>query len=364
MRTGGAERVAANLANAWTARGDSVLLVATFSGRGDRVYHLDERVTFCYLADRVPATARTLSTRFQRLIALRSLLRDAQPDVVISFLTNVNVAAVVATLGLRFPIAVTEHIYPPHDPLGKPWKVLRKCTYPFASRVVMLTPEGEKWLTRSIPRARGAVIPNPVQRPLLNKLPHVDPASLVPPEKRLLLGVGRLVDQKGFDLLISAFAHLALEHPRWVLAILGEGKERPALEAKVASWHISDRVLLPGAVGNVGSWYERADLYVMSSRFEGFPSTLGEAMAYGCAPVSYDCDTGPRDMIRHEVDGLLVSPTGDVSELARALGRLMSNDEERKAMASRSVEISARYSLSAVLAKWDNLFDELQASRR
>ncbi len=112
------------------------------------------------------------------------------------------------------------------------------------------------------------------------------------------------------------------------------------------------------SAGNVGDWYQRADLYVMSSRFEGFPNTLVESMAHECAAVSYDCDTGPRDIIRHGVDGLLVSPVGDVPALAEALHQLMQDDEVRQRMRQRAIEIRERYSLKAILTLWDKLFNE------
>jgi glycosyltransferase involved in cell wall biosynthesis len=96
----------------------------------------------------------------------------------------------------------------------------------------------------------------------------------------------------------------------------------------------------------------------MSSRFEGFPNTLAEAMAHGCAAVSYDCDTGPRDIIRHEQDGLLVTPVGDVAALTSALDRLMGDDVERERMALRAIEVRERYSLQRILTLWDMEFEK------
>lgn len=178
----------------------------------------------------------------------------------------------------------------------------------------------------------------------------------VPQDRRLLLAVGRLSVEKGFRDLLESFGTLAPQFLLWDLVILGEGPERPRLMQQVASEGLEHRVWLPGRAGNIGDWYERADLYVMTSRFEGFPNTLAEAMAYGCAAISYDCDTGPRDIIRHEQNGLLVTPVGDVPALIRALDRLMANDTERKQMAARAKEIRERYSMSGILKLWDGLF--------
>jgi glycosyltransferase involved in cell wall biosynthesis len=114
----------------------------------------------------------------------------------------------------------------------------------------------------------------------------------------------------------------------------------------------------------MGDWYGRADLYVMSSRFEGFPNTLAEAMAHGCAVVSFDCDTGPRDLIRQEQDGLLVTPAGDVAALTQALDRLMGDDSERQRIAAHAVEVRERYSMGKILSLWDSLFDSVARHER
>ena len=111
-------------------------------------------------------------------------------------------------------------------------------------------------------------------------------------------------------------------------------------------------------VGNIGEWYERADLFVMSSRFEGFGNTLAEALAHGVAAVSFDCDTGPRDIIRHEVDGLLVPP-GDTVALTAALDKLMCDPALRQQFAKRAVEARARFSMERVAGMWEALFDEI-----
>ena len=124
---------------------------------------------------------------------------------------------------------------------------------------------------------------------------------------------------------------------------------------------LAERVLLPGRAGNVGDWYAASSLYVMSSRFEGFPNTLAEAMACGLPAVSFDCDTGPRDIIRHEVDGLLV-PAGDAAALEAALRRLMADPALRGRFAARASEVRERFSLASVSARWEQLFRQMQAA--
>lgn len=134
----------------------------------------------------------------------------------------------------------------------------------------------------------------------------------------------------------------------------GEGPKRLELEALVKHLGLSHCVKLPGRAGNVTDWYQKADLYVMSSLFEGFPNTLVEAMAHGCPVISFDCDTGPRDIIRHEIDGLLV-PVGNIPALTASLDQLITDADLRTQYSIRAVEAQNRFSLKQILSLWDRL---------
>jgi glycosyltransferase involved in cell wall biosynthesis len=238
------------------------------------------------------------------------------------------------------------------------WERLRRHLYSHLAAVTVLTGESAVWLKAHTYARRVPIIPNAVVWPLPIQSPRLDPVSVGIPGRKRLLAVGRLVSQKGFDWLITAFAMLAERYPSWELVILGEGPLRPALQAQVDAADLQQRVFLPGRVGNVGQWYEYADLYVMSSRFEGFPNTLVEALAHGLPAVSFDCDTGPRDIIRHEVDGLLV-PLGDVAALTADLERVMGDVNLRLRLATRAVEARERFSMERIAGMWEALFKEL-----
>lgn len=363
MESGGAERNAASLANAWSRRGDSVLLIATFSGRGRCFYTLHPQVELVYLADLTPRSDQSVVSRSLRLLALRRLIRKRNADIVVSFLTNVNIATLLACVGLHIPVVVSERSYPPLDTYRPLQAYLRRLTYPLADRVVMLTREGQRWLHKTVPMVRSTIIPNAVAYPLPVSPPVLPPEDFSCTGRRVLLAVGRLDAGKQFDLLIRVFASLAPSLPDWDLVILGEGPEKTALQAHVERHGLEKRVMLPGLVGNVGAWYERADLYVSTSRYEGFPNTHIEAMAHGLPAVSYDCDTGPRDIIRHGIDGLLIAPVGDEPGLATALRRLMTDDIERVRMSAQAVSVRERYSMERILAMWDRVFDEVRGAQ-
>ena len=327
----------------------------TFAGRGGCQYPLDERVKVDFLADRVASQSASPVNKVRRLVALRRALRELAPDVILSFLPHVNVAAVISALGLGIPVVVSERIYPPAMPLGPVLERLRRWTYPRAHGVVVQTEQAREWLNRTCPQARGHVIANPVVYPLPTGEPVVPPDRVTSWARRMVLAVGRLSDQKQFDVLMAAFAELAPGYPQWDLVILGEGEERDRLERERERLGLGGRARMPGRVGNLSDWYNRADLFVMSSRFEGFPNTLIEAMAHGLPAVSFDCRAGPRDIIRDGTDGLLVSPEGGAPGLARAMETLMRDEPRRQEMAGAAVAVRERFSMERIAAQWDTV---------
>ncbi len=223
-----------------------------------------------------------------------------------------------------------------------------------------LTQGTARWLRDHVPGSRVVVIPNAVRWPLQEQEPVVP----VPDkgERLRLLAVGRLHPVKGFDLLIQAFAMVASYFPDWDLVIVGEGEERAALQKQIETAALQKRVQLVGRVGNIKDWYEQSDMYVLSSRSEGLSNTLLEAMASGLAVVAMDCDTGPREIIRDNIDGILVNPPEDADALAAHLSDLMARPLKRAALARRAVDVRDRFSVPIVMAQWERLLPRVGRS--
>jgi glycosyltransferase involved in cell wall biosynthesis len=356
---GGAERVAVSLANYWAGSGWKITVV-TLASRSLDFYELHpaiERVSLNNAEDSrnmMVGAWRNLC----RIIALRRALREVRPDLALGMMTDANVLLAIAIWGTSIRAIGSERIHPPQYPLSLLWEGLRRRAYGWLHTVVALTSESAIWLKDHTNVRRVVVIPNAAPWPLLVQEDKIIPESVCCVGRKILLAVGRLESQKGFDQLLDAFSILAQKHSDWDLVVLGEGALRTAIEHQVQTERLEKRVFLPGRVGNVGKWYEHADLYVMSSRFEGFPNTLAEALAYGLPAVSFDCDTGPRDIIRHEVDGLLVTQ-GDVAGLSTALDRLMGDVDLRERFGKRAVEARERLSLERITGMWEELFDEV-----
>jgi GalNAc-alpha-(1->4)-GalNAc-alpha-(1->3)-diNAcBac-PP-undecaprenol alpha-1,4-N-acetyl-D-galactosaminyltransferase len=357
MGSGGAERVAATLVNAWAARGDSVTLVATFSGRGNCFYPLSDKVRFVYLADhdlhRNASNQRGPLGRLRRFSALRSLIRSSEADVVVSFLTNVNVATILASTGLRIPVIACEHNDPSAD--GRPalWRLLCRLVYPRASAVTVLTDNVVEPFRAMVPGvARIAVVPNPLPDELfLLRRPSADPGA-----RRRLISVGRLHRQKNYGLLIDIFASLAPEFPDWDLWIWGDGPERAQLATQITQRSMTERIVLAGVTPSPWEEMARSDAFVMTSRFEGFGLALAESMALGVPSVAFDCPSGPRQITRDGQDALLV-PRGDKNAMTNALRRLLADEHLRAELGRKgTLSIRERYSVQAVTRIWDDLF--------
>ena len=179
-----------------------------------------------------------------------------------------------------------------------------------------------------------------------------------PLANKRVMAVGRYVYQKGFDLLLQAWAKIENQHPDWELVVYGMG-DRDEYDQIIDDLHIDrSRCHLYGSTPDIKKEYMNSSLFVFSSRFEGFGMVLIEAMACGLPVVSFDCPCGPKDIVRHEEDGLLV-PSGDIDSLAGAMRTLMSDDDLRKDMASKAIINVRRFQLDEIAQRWKTLFNSL-----
>ncbi len=354
-----------NLANFWAEKGWKITVV-TLAAASQDAYALHPSISRISLnmAGRSKNIAGGLSRNFKRVRALRQVLLDIKPDVAVAMIDTSCVTLALAARGLTNIVSAGSiRVHPPRRPTKALWKRIQSVAYGQLSAVVAQTGLTAAWLAAHTKARRIEVIPNPIQLPLPASEPEIKPDAICKSGRKILLAAGRFVPQKGFDLLVSAFTNLAQRHPDWDLVITGEGPERELLQLQINASGLGSRILLPGWAGNLADWYRRADLYVMSSRFEGFPNTLAEAMAHGVPAVSFDCDTGPSDIIRHECDGLLVPPE-NAPALTAALDRLMADEDLRHRFGTAAQETRNRFSLETVARMWENMFGELLNQNR
>jgi glycosyltransferase involved in cell wall biosynthesis len=202
------------------------------------------------------------------------------------------------------------------------------------------------------PRVRVVSVPNAV--------PLID-GEIADPANREIVAVGRLARQKGFDMLIDAFSAVAPFAPGWRLRICGGGEMRQQLERQIAVSAVADRICLTGPVRDVGNHLAKGSIYALSSRFEGLPLALLEAMSKGLAIVAFECPTGPAEVIDDGATGILV-PSEDVDALAAALLRLTSDEAERRRLADAARRRADDFSIEAIGRRWQELLADLEGS--
>lgn len=351
LTAGGAERVLSSLANEWVVHGYAVTLVTLGPVCMDW-YSVDPRV--CRIGLNVLHKSanvwEALRHNLHRLQQLRQAIRGSHCDVVISFGDTTNVLTLLATVGLGVRVIVSERVDPRQHLLSTSWKRLRAMSYQHADGLVIQTESLRSWAEKIVRKERVHVIPNPVRT--ISSLAHLDQTMSLKGGR--VVAVGRLTRQKGFDLLLEAFAQIHRRYENWTLRILGEGEEREALELQASRLNIKAAVEFVGVVKDHEAYMRSAQIYVLPSRYEGFPNSLLEAMAMGLAVIATDCPTGPADIVAHNVNGLLVPP-GNVGALTEAMDRLMSEADQRRRLAERAIEVRTQFSFEKILVCWDRL---------
>jgi glycosyltransferase involved in cell wall biosynthesis len=347
---GGAERVMTLLAGGLATRGHEISLL-TLSRAGEDFFAVDPRVRRIGLGlmRDSASVAGALQANLERVRALRRAVSSIDPDVVLSFMTSMNVLTLFACAGLRARVVVSERIDPQSHYESGWWRGLRRLAYRRADALAVQTEAAARWFrTRLGERAAVTVLPNPVA------MLADSGRSSVEISRPFILAAGRLVHQKGFDVLIRAFALVVEAGADLRLVIAGDGPQARELRDLVAELRLEGRVIFPGTVTGLQALMRNADAFVLSSRYEGFPNVLLEALACRATVVATDCPGGPREILRDGEFGLLV-PSEDPTALAAALRRVTTDVGLRSRLSSRAPLAIERYSIDHVVARWEEL---------
>lgn len=353
LNLGGAQRVAVTLANHWVEHGHTVRILTLDDG--ESFFPLDPRVerdALGVMGDS-PTPAHAVLNNIRRLTALRRAVKSAATDAAISFLGDTNIKALLATIGLKIPVIISERNNPRKYHMGKAWRTLRRLAYPRAAALVVQTEEIKEFFTPWL-KTPTPVLVNPVSEPPDSTDSPDSPAPPPGQNNPVIVAMGRLHPQKGFDVLLRAFARVAEANPAWSLVVYGEGGERANLEKLRDELGLQGRAAFPGAFSPAHQALRHADMFAFSSRYEGFPNSLLEAMACGVACVSTDCPTGPGEIIEDGVNGLL-APVDDPEAMGQRLEQLMRDPEERSRLGEQAKGVLQRYGVASVAREWENL---------
>ena len=321
LHGGGAERVVSVWASALAERGYrvSVLVYA----RLENEYPISDKVTVCPIAASVKECDEL--SMLKRLGRFRKSLKALKPDVLISFLPVVQVYMALASFGLRIPRVETIRINPWRTGIlktkfAKPWlRCFKTC------RALILQSEDQKPFFDKSVQKKSVVIPNPINSFYIENF-----KSEYNAQSHKIVAAGRLSEQKNYKMMIDAIRLVADKHADVCLDIYGVGELEEQLASYIEEQGLAANVRLMGRSNELYRVYQNADLYVMSSDYEGMPNALAEAMAIGLPCISTDCKTGPRDLVDDGENGFLV-PCGDAHALAQKIEEIfeMTSDEQK-----------------------------------
>lgn len=334
MAGGGSERVIAALSEQFIQWDHSVMILMTASD--EVAYSLNENVQVTPLGFR---TGGSVHKRIKRIAALRKHFKTHKDSLVISFGTETNLFSVIAALGLKQRMILSER----NDPNQCTFARLRDFIYYFGKAFVFQTEDAAKCFSARIQK-KGCVIPNPV----FGRLPEV----FMGEREKTIVAVGRLTAQKNHMLLLHAFSDFVQTEPEYRLVLYGKGELEGELKETAEKLGISDKVVFAGFKNPVLEYINRSGMYVLSSDYEGISNSLAEAMAIGLPVIATDCPIGgSRLCIEDGENGLLV-PMKNGEKLCEAMHRIASDKEFAEKLSRNAVRIRDRFAVEKIAGMW------------
>lgn len=333
---GGAERVMVNLAKYFSENEYETVLVTSFQDTWE--YPLGAKVRRLTLENEELKQSR-IKRNLSRIKKLRLICKQEKPDVLVSFMEEPNFRAILATRGLPVKTLVSVRNDPNKEYAGKLGWFVGKVLLPMADGCVFQTGDAQKWFPKRLQK-KSEIIYNAVKEEFYSVERK--------PIRGEIVTCGRLTEQKNHKLLINAFAKVQKAYPFAVLKIYGEGTLREELQDQIDALNLNEKVFLMGATNNVAKALESADLFILSSDYEGMPNALMEAMAAGVPCISTDCPCGgPRELFAEELSDKLVQ-CGNVEELAEKICKALEAaengmKEKKRAKAFRPVRVNAMW---------------------
>ncbi|ALF59151.1 glycosyltransferase family 4 protein [Psychrobacter urativorans] len=342
--TGGTERVGSMLANSLSEAGYEIML-ASISYGDKPFFPINENIKIISLFN---SPGRTLYRTPNIIYKIRSLLKEERIDTLIVVETMSVLFTLPATLGLPVKHICWEHFNFNNDLGNSGRRIARQLAARYCDSVVTLTErDKECWLQGTNHKSQIIAINNPSPFPVQEYVKQEN--------TKIVLAVGRLTPIKGFDLLLQSWLEVNKAMPDWTLKIVGEGEDRSKLTNFLIENNLTDSVELVGNTDNVEEYYKQAEIFCLSSRFEGFGMVLVEALAFGLPIVSFDCEAGPAEIL--ENTGSILVAQNDIKHLASSLIKLMKDDEQRKSISLRSKEKAKIYQPENIISQWIDLLE-------
>lgn len=339
MRKGGAERVISILSNNYADLGWNVDIITLLDSKID--YKLNLKINIINMSNN--KRKNILQLPFW-IINLRRYIKQNKPDKIVSFIGRINIVTLIATLGLNCDVFISERNDPKTEGRDIITKALTYILYPLANKTIFQTNHVKKQFTKKI-QEKSIVIANPI-------IIEMEAKAI---RNKKIVNVGRLIEQKNQMLLIDSFKEISEKNKEYELHIYGSGRLKKTLERRIDELKISSKVFLHGAVENVHDKISDAEIFVLSSNYEGLSNALLEAMMMGIPCISTSC-AGSTEAIVNGENGILI-PIGSKTHLVEALEKLISNPDCLKQLGIKSKETSQRYKNSEIFKIWRSIIE-------
>lgn len=343
LNKGGAERVITNLAEYFYAKGYQVFMITKF--RAKEEYPLCPGITRI-IADLTKEEEKgRIRNFFNRTLKLRRIIKKISPDVVVSFIGKSNLRTIAATRGTGIPAVVSVRSNPARE-IGTGWKrILTFLLFGMAEGVVLQTTEAKDFFPEYI-KKKAIVLQNSLNPEFIRPVYKGE-------KQKEIVSVGRMDANKNQRMLIEAFAPLAKEFPEWKVSLYGDGSAREELESRVAELGLTEHIFFKGLQSEIARKIETASIFVLTSKQEGMPNALIEAMVLGIPAISTDCPCGgPRDLIVPGENGILI-PVDDAEALTDSLRRLMREDALREKLAKNAALLIEKVRPEYINGQWE-----------
>lgn len=338
LTKGGAERVVAALANRFVELNHEVKIIIVANG-DENTYFTRDEIELVY----IKKPKNPVFDLFYRAQQIRRYLNEFKPDVVLPFATQKNVSVLLAALFSKHKVIISERNNPYLDPTNKNLRILRKLLYWTAEGFVFQTGDAKNYFSKSIQK-RSCIIANPVN----DSIPDVWEGER---EKRIVM-VNRLTPQKNITMAIDAFKAISQSRPDYRMEIYGRGPLENELKAYICKCQMEEKILFKGFCADVTEQIRNAEIYLMTSDYEGMSNSLMEALALGLVCVSTDHPTGgARALITNKENGMLF-PVKDTDACIKALNEVLDSAELRKKISKNAVQIREKQSIEVIADQW------------
>lgn len=348
-RSGGTERVTAIIANELSKIDEfNVHILSTSNSSNTSFFELNEGVSH----NRILADENiNFKKQYVNVVkGIRKYIKVNDIDVLIDVDVICDLFSIPATRFTKTKLISWEHFHFYENNGSRLRSIARKLSEKYSDYIITLT---EKDKSNYIENLN---VSNKIEC-IYNPITKVNEDSCDIYAKQIL-SVGRLTYQKGFDMLCEVANKVLNDNPDWKWVILGEGEDRALIESKIKEYKLEGRLIIEGNVSNVDDYYKSSSLFVMTSRFEGLPMTLLEAKSYGLPIVSFDCLTGPSDIVTDDKNGYLVE-LGDINKMYKQINGLINNEKLLNTFKDNSKIDIGKFELKSVLYKWIELLKEV-----